>query len=256
MRLVERLHGLCAGPAAHVVVRELTMGLGYTAVALEDGGVGLAYTWLEGTECCSFARGLDEAEGGPASTLVDRLLADDPLERSVGLAAINALNHRVALSLPRDDGPAGSLVRELGVTAGTRVGMVGFFPPVARVLEEIGARLEVIDDAKGIGDRRTFEATLQEGMDVLVMTSTTLLNDTADELLSRVGPGVRVALLGPSTPLLPEALEGTPVSLLAGMAVADTGAVLRGVRHGAGTPQLQRFSRKVYCVCGDAGGGA
>ena len=253
VRLVERLHGLCAGLAAHVAVRELTMGLGYTAVALEDGGVGLAYTWLEGKECCSFARGLDEVEGGPASVLVDRLLSADALERSVGLAAVNALNHRAALSLPRDVGPAGSLVRELGITAGTAVGMVGYFPPVARVLEDLGATLDVVDDARRRGDRAAFEAKLGDGIDVLVMTSTTLLNDTADELLSRVGAGVRVALLGPSTPLLPEAFEGTAVSLLAGMAVADTGAVLRAVRHGAGTPQLQRFSRKVYAVCGAGG---
>lgn len=253
MRIVERLHELYEERAARARVTGLTIGLGYTAVALDDGTLGLAHTWTEDVPGCSFVRGWDDAEGGPASALLDRLLGDSGLERSVGLATANALGHPAADRLPTDTGSADALVRELDIGPGTRASMVGYFPPVARMLEEIGAEIEVVDDARGMGDQQRFRTRLGEWTEVLVMTSTALLGDTADSLLAAAGSQVRAALLGPSTPLAPEACLGLPVVLLAGMVPVDADAVLRGVRHGAGTPELQRFSRKVYCRCDMAG---
>jgi uncharacterized protein (DUF4213/DUF364 family) len=250
MRIVERLHAACAERAGSVRVSELTIGLGYTAVTTDDGGIGLAYTWLEDKSCCSFLRGWDNAEGAPAAELLDRLLGETGLERSVGMAAANALNHAAALKLPQDEGPAGALVSGLGIRSGTRVAMVGYFPPVAKALEGLGAELEIVDDALGMGDQVRLRERLGGWAETLIMSSTTLLGDTAEDLLAHAAPHVRVALLGPTTPLLPEAFEGLPVVVLAGMVPVDVAAVLRGVRHGAGTPELQRFSVKVYCVRG------
>jgi uncharacterized protein len=98
-----------------------------------------------------------------------------------------------------------------------------------------------------MGDQALFRERLRDWADVLIMTSTALLGDTADDLLSAAGPRVRVALLGPTTPLAPEVFRGTGVEILAGMVPVDAEEVLRAVRHGAGTPELMRSSRKVYC---------
>ena len=252
MEVMRRLHGLLAERAARVTVSELAIGLGYTAVATDDGGLGLAYTWFDDKACCSFMRGWDDAEGAPATELLDRLLSADGFERSVGLATANALNHAAAGRLPADEGPAGALARGLRIGRGSKVAMVGFFPPVAKALEGLGAELEVVDTARGMGDQRIFRKRLGDWAEALVMTSTALLNDTAEELIGHAGPGVRVALLGPTTPLIPAAFAGLPVDVLAGMVPVDPERVLRAVRHGAGTPELQRFSRKVYWERGEA----
>ena len=252
MDVMRRLHDACAQRAAQARVTDLTIGLGYTAVAIDDGGLGLAYTWFDEKACCSFMRGWDDAEGAPATELLERLLSADGFERSVGLATVNALNHAAAGRLPADEGPAGALVRGLRVARGTKVAMVGFFAPVAKVLEELGAEVAVVDAALGIGDQRTFGERLGDWAEALVMTSTALLNDTAEELLGQAAPGVRIALLGPSTPLIPEAFAHVHVDVLAGMVPVDAGRVLRAVRHGGGTPELQRFSRKVYWDRGEA----
>jgi uncharacterized protein len=242
-RIVERLHAALRERAAQVAVGQLVIGLGYTAVVLEDGGAGLAYTWRDPVSGCSHLRGWDAAEGAPASVLLDLLLGGGGLERSVGTAAANALNHAAALALPEDEGAAGSLVRELGVVRGTRVAMVGFFPPVARVFEDIGVELDVVDDAKGMGDQDAFRERLGTWAEVVVMTSTTLLGDTADELLRATGPEARVALLGPTTPLLPEAFAGTRVELLGGTVPREVPEVLRAVRHGGRAPAAKRDRR-------------
>ena len=240
---------MLAEHAADVTVGCFTLGLGYTAVATSDGGLGLAYTWFGDKACCSFTRDWDEAEGRPASVLLDRLLSDDAFERTVGVATANALNHASAAALPSDQGPAGALVDVLAVGQGTRVAMVGFFPPVAKALEEVGAELSVIDEGLGMGDKRAFEQQLGGWAEVLVMSGTTVLNGTTEDLLEHAGPDIRAALLGPTTPLVPEAFGHLPVRVLAGMVPLDAAAVLRAVRHGGGTPELQKFSRKVFCVC-------
>jgi uncharacterized protein (DUF4213/DUF364 family) len=255
-RIVERLHATLRESAALVAVDRLVIGLGYTAVVLEDGRAGLAYTWRDSVTGCSHQRGWDGAEGAPAAGLLDLLLSDGGLERSVGMAAANALNHAAALALPEDEGAAGSLVRELGIGRGTHVSMVGFFPPVARVFEGLGVELDVVDDAKGMGDQAAFGERLREWTEVVVMTSTALLGDTADALLRAAGPQARVALLGPTTPLLPGAYSGTRVELLGGTVPRDVPGVLRAVRHGGGARDILPFCRKVYCVRRPGAGGA
>jgi uncharacterized protein (DUF4213/DUF364 family) len=253
--LMERLHGTLRQRAEQTAVEQLVLGLGYTAVLLEDGGAGLAYTWGDKSSTCSHERGWGDAEGAPASGLLDLLLADGGLQRSVGMAAANALNHAAAIQLPEDDGPAGSLVRQLDITSGTRVSMVGFFAPVVRVLRELGAELDVVDDAKGMGERHVFGERLREQAEVLIVTSTALLGGTADGLLAAVAATTRVAMLGPTTPLVPEVFDETRVELLAGMVPRDVAGVLRTVRHGGGTRDFSRYCRKVYCVPGQGAGG-
>ena len=81
------------------------------------------------------------------------------------------------------------------------------------------------------------------------MTATTILNDSAEELLSAMAPGVRAVMMGPSTPLVPEAFAHLPLVGLAGIAPFDTAGVVKAVRHGAATPGMKSFVRKVYCVC-------
>jgi uncharacterized protein (DUF4213/DUF364 family) len=244
------MHAALRQRAEQTAVTQLVLGLGYTAVLLEDGGAGIAYTWTDRSASCSHEHGWSDAEGAPALGLLDLLLADGGLQRSVGMAAANALNHAAAIQLPEDDGPAGSLVRQLDITRDTRVSMVGFFPPVAHALRELGAELDVMDDAKGMGDRDAFGERLREWAQVLIMTSTALLGGTADELLAAAAPSTRVALLGPTTPLMPEVFAGTRVELLGGMVPRDVDAVLRTVRHGGGTRDFSRFCRKVYCTLG------
>ncbi len=246
MEVMRRLYEACAKRATEVSVTELVIGLGYTAVATDDDGLGLAYTWSADKACCSFWRGWEDVEGAPASGLLERLGSDDGIERSVALATVNALNHAAALSLPVDDRSSGALVEGLGIGSGSRVAMVGFFPPLAKTLTELGAELRIVDEGRGMGDEATFRGCLSSWADVLIMTATTLLGGTTEDLLAAVGPRVRAGLLGPSTPLIPEAFAHLPVDVLAGMAPVDADEVLRAVRHGAGTPQLSPFSRKVY----------
>jgi uncharacterized protein (DUF4213/DUF364 family) len=242
------LEGLCRAlkdRAAEATVATVSIGLGYTAVAVVDGGVGLACTMPDSVKTCHAAGDLPDFEGGPAADLLDHLLSDAQIERTLGLALANALNHAAALSLPEDRHNA-VLFDRLGIGAGAKVAMVGHFGPLIRKLGEMDAELEMIDKGRGEGDEAALLKKLDSWADALILTSTTLINGTADAFLSAVGPDVKVAMLGPSTPLVVEPFAGLPVHLLGGTVPVDAARTFAAIRHGRGTPVLQKFAKKTF----------
>ena len=245
MELDDRLYRLFEKPAARVAVETLCLGLGYTAVATSDGGTGIAYTYLDAKTSCGVVKNYRDFEGQSALELLAYLHSADPLERTMALALVNALNHRAALALPEDPKNE-SLFDALGIGSGTRVAMVGLFGPLMRIFKERGAVVEVVDLHRRLGQPAEFLPRLRAWAEVLVLTATSILNATTEEILAAVGDGVKTVLLGPSTPLVAEAFAHLPVHFLAGTVPVDREAVFKAVRHGAGTRVIQKYGRKVF----------
>ena len=242
------MEGLCRAledRAAETTVETVSIGLGYTAVAVADGGVGLACTLLDSVKTCHIAGDLPDFEGGPAADLLEYLRSDAQIQRTLGLALANALNHTAALFLPEDRHNE-VLFDRLGIGPGAKVAMVGHFGPLINKLGGMGAEVEMIDKGRGEGDEAALLEKLDAWADALILTSTSLINGTAESFLAAVGPRVKVAMLGPSTPLVEEAFEGMPVHLLGGTVPVDTARTLAAIRHGRGTPVLQRHAKKAF----------
>jgi uncharacterized protein (DUF4213/DUF364 family) len=81
----------------------------------------------------------------------------------------------------------------------------------------------------------------------VIISATTLINETFDEIVAHTMSAREVILLGPSTPLLPEAFEGTPLTYLAGIQIIDRRKTLAIVSEGGGTRRLTKLGtvRKV-----------
>jgi len=248
MQLIQNLMAHFSDKASRTLVTSVTIGLKYTAVTTDDGGIGLAWTDPAGFGCGKPGDYRD-FEGLPAMELLARLKDPSPLYRTMALALVNALNYHEACSLPDDDSDGGWM-DFLAVGPETHVAMVGFFRPLMKKFKERGAFVEVLDDTQGVGDRADFYEKLNGWAEVLLLTSTSILNQSTEELLAHLAPGVnRVIMLGPSTPVVPEAFGHLPVSVLAGTVPVDHAAVIRAVRHGQGTQVIHRFSRKVCVRC-------
>jgi uncharacterized protein (DUF4213/DUF364 family) len=80
---------------------------------------------------------------------------------------------------------------------------------------------------------------------VALITSTTLITESLDALLGAAAGCREVALLGPSTPLLPEVFVGTPVTWLSGIRIGCPEKVLRVVSEGGGTRTFSPYVQKV-----------
>ncbi len=245
MKLNNELFELFANKAEEVKIDLLCLGLGYTAVVTSDGGIGLSYTYFDHKTSCSLIKDYCDYEGRPSLQLLEKIKSADTIQRSMALALINALNYQRALLLPED--PDNKILFEkFKVGRGTKVAMVGYFGPLVKILEQKNACLEVIDDFRGIGRKKSFYKKLSNWTDVLFLTSTSILNNTTEEILEHVTDDVNTALLGPSTPMVAEAFKHLPVHILAGTVPIDKDQVLKAVRHGLGTRSIHKFSRKSF----------
>ncbi len=248
MQLDQTLYALFQDKARQTNITTLNLGLAYTAVVSSDGGIGVAHTCLEQSGPCGLAHETRIYEDHPAIDLLPCILETDPLKRSMALALINALNHSAAMAYPEDT--TARLFDHLQIGTGTRVAMVGYFGPLMPVFQEKGAVVEAIDRGRSLGDPEVFREKLHNWADVLLLTSTSLLNQSTEEILAHGAPGLRTVVLGPSTPMVPEAFASLPVNLLAGTVPLDSKAVLQCIRHGAGTRSIHKFSRKAFTELG------
>ena len=245
MILNDKLFNTFIDKAQKVQVDMLCLGLGYTAVVTSDGGMGIAYTYFADKKSCMLLNEAVDYENRPASELLEKIKSKNTIERSMALALVNALNHQNALQLPEDKNNE-IMFDKFNITMGTKVAMVGYFGPLIKHFEQKGAVLEILDQSRELGQREDFYNKLKNWAEVLFLTSTSILNNSTEDILANVRARVKTIMLGPSTPMVAEAFDHLPVHMLAGTVPLDKDRLLKAIRHGMGTPVLHRFSRKSY----------
>jgi uncharacterized protein len=226
---------LLSSSAKHASIKDVRIGLGYTAVQLDSGHAGVAGTPEEQSASCTHFGGAGTLAGSPAIKLL-ALIADESsaLARAIGLATANA----ILASMPRPSALDEEVIASLHVTEADHVAMVGFFGPIIGNLKKTGCRLEVVER---IPQRGEDTLTPQQGKDALaactiaIITGTTLMNGTFDDVAASLGNPRAAVVLGPSSPLCGEAFRGTKITHVAGSRVLHADAVLRIVSEGGGT---------------------
>jgi uncharacterized protein len=245
--LIDQVCDFLLPAAALHLVADVRLGLGYTAVQLDDGRCGLAYTFRhELHEGCGVMSEAGTLAGRRASDLAQWARSTDLLVSAVGLATLNALIEVPPTALDAD------LLTELKVTANDVVGMVGYFGPFIAPLRARGKALHIFERRLAGESEVLPESAAAEILpqcQVVILSATTLLNRTLDDLLACCRNPREVAIVGPSTPLLPAVFADRGVTLLSGVQVVNGERVLRLVSEGGGTRQLGSAVRKLTVRC-------
>lgn len=226
----------------------------FCALELEDGSIGLTYLLLGDTpqRMRAAAPGAGLA-GRSALEIARRHGSADPVDRVLGLAAINAICQGLLLANPGVLDWTSDPLGMLDPRPGDRIGMVGLFGGLAARIVAAGSRLVVVElDPALAGPRDGYEVTLDRGAllgcDKVLSTTTLALNDTLDEVLDACRGARSIALVGPGGGFLPDPLFARGVTLLGGSAVVDrdafVAATVRGEPWGA--------SVRKYCIRRDA----
>ena len=222
------------------IAERLVVGFNWTAVQC-GAAVGLAWS-PRGMNGAHTTAQTGTYTGRPLADLARLCLADNPYERSIGLAAANTFWNRPSAALRDGDGLSpwasdpGTLAAELARTV-----IIGRFPGLD--VKFPGATVVELDPREG-------EVAYGEAGPVLaaahavVMTASTLVNGTAGDILAAVRADAKVSVVGPSVPLCPGLLRA-PVSRLAGFVVTEPDAAFTAVMEGAGAKALKRFGRAV-----------
>jgi uncharacterized protein len=233
--LIEQL----AATAGKAHIADVRVGLGYSAVLLGSGQAGLAWTPPPVSGGCSHLKMAGTLTERPAVELLQMLAAEQPLLRTIGLATVNAL----LACLPQPATSKEEVIDGLQITAADHVAMVGYFGPLVKRLQGSGCRLDIIE----LDSSRPGVLSPQQGRSVLaacsvaILTGTSLVTGTVDELLNDLGRPREAVLLGPSAPLCAEAFAGTPLTRIAGARILDAAGALRVVSEGGGTPLFKPY---------------
>lgn len=237
--ILERL----GAPAAGRYAADVRIGLGYTAVRLDDGRCGLAFTLHEEAyESCCVVPEAGTLTGRSAMELAGYIQSPDTTACAVGLASINAIIDPPEAAVESD------ILDLLPIAPGDSVGMIGYFGPLVDPIKRQAKALHIferrpIPDLGVLPD--TAAGEILPACQVVILSATTLLNHTIDSLLDYCRSAREIALLGPSTPFLPEVFGRRGVTMLSGLQVVDAPQVLRIVSEGGGTRQFGRAVRKL-----------
>ncbi|MBS0613659.1 MAG: hypothetical protein JSS24_10860 [Proteobacteria bacterium] len=225
----------------------------FCGVELADGSIGLSFLLLGDT----FARLRNDnpvraLHGMPALELARGYLDDDPVRRTLGFAAINAISQRFFRQAGYAPDTAVDSIGSLDPQPGERIGMVGLFGPLVPRIVGAGASLTVLElQNRHVGEYRGWRVTLEPaelaGCTKLLSTTTVLLNDTLEAVLDAARGARWIAFVGPGGSCVPDDLFARGVTLLGGRTIIDrdgfANAVARGERWG-------RFARK-YVIARD-----
>jgi uncharacterized protein (DUF4213/DUF364 family) len=238
--------------SAGAVVTDVRVGLGYTAVQVDGGDVGLAYTFRsEAGHTCTALKMAGDLTGKPAEELISWVEQEDVIASSLALATFNAVCQKKIR-----EAPGGDFLTMIHLGPGDKVGMVGFFAPLIKAIRDTGSGLLIFEKNLARGKDLFPPEQIPDrlpGCSVVILSATTLINHTFEHIVSYAARAREVILLGPSTPLAPEIMEIYGVTLLAGMKIVAPGKVLRIVSEGGGTQRLGSSVKKIVIPCGLVG---
>ncbi|MFA5518964.1 MAG: DUF364 domain-containing protein, partial [Spirochaetota bacterium] len=154
---------------------------------------------------------------------------------SIGIAAINSL-----LKIDPEqhsDADGLKIISEMGKDK--NISVIGHFPNVAALAKE-AKNLWIIEKNPIEGDLPEEEGKkFIPKSDIVVITSTTLINKTLEGILELCRPDSVKMLLGPSTPLS-DVIFDYGIDLLSGSVVTETETVLKSVSEGVSFRQLKK----------------
>jgi uncharacterized protein (DUF4213/DUF364 family) len=250
-----------------IVVERAVIGLFFTGVKLNTGIAGACATPLrsipEAVCCPSSAMAMPfpgKLCGRPAGELLKETEEPSGIRRAIGVATMNAL---ADMSWQRRATPQVEL--RAGVDAydaadiqpGEHVVVVGAFVPFLKALKRSGQQDTVLemDPATLKPDELTHFRSADEAdqvvpsADVVLITGTTLLNDTLENLLALCRPEARVVMVGPTVGLYPDAFLLRGVDVLGGVRVTAPDAFLDVLAEGgSGYHFFGRSAEKMVLV--------
>lgn len=220
---IESIRHILGPDLDDLTVDRAVIGLFFTGVRLSNGIAGACATPIKTIPeavCCPTSAMVmpfpGKLRGRAARDLAMEALGENGIRRAVGIAAMNALADTCWRRRPHQETELRLGVDAFDATeihSGDNVVVVGAFVPFLRELKRRRQPFLVLeqDPATLKPDELPFfrpaeqAAEIVPEADVLLITGTTLINDTLEDLLSLANPAARVTMVGPTVGMLPDA---------------------------------------------------
>ncbi|UCD80758.1 MAG: hypothetical protein JSW26_04820 [Desulfobacterales bacterium] len=227
----------------------------FMALSLAGGATGISYVLLpdEKEEDYTALQPPDFIGEDPRRFALE-FGSDDPVKEMISLAAINAICQHV---MRVADFPVDSATDSLGLLslrAEDRLGMVGLFFPLIKHIKKAGAELVVVEKKEQLIKKYpelpvTLDATKLKRCNKILCTSTTILNNSLEEILGHCAPDALVSIIGPTAGYFPDPLFNRGVDVVGGRVVKDGELFLQliaGQKRWGDATQKTCFQKKTY----------
>jgi len=237
-----------------VKVSDVRIGLAYTGVSLTNKCAGVAYTFPT-KDGCSILDYAGEISDRRVSELMEMALSQNLVEASIGVATINALSQMTFKVFPERYKPSRIDVLDL-IRSRDRVLMIGYFAPlVPKILRK--TRDLYLAEMRKISDKRiklvpsSKVKDILSSSDVILISGSTLVNKTIDEILESIGEARESILLGPTASVIPHPLFKMGITAVMGIEITDPYMMLKVISEAGGTRQLlSKCARKIAFIRG------
>jgi uncharacterized protein len=227
-----------------IKVERVVVGLFFTGVKLSNGSAGTSATPIktipEAVCCPSSAMAMPfpgKMHGRRAAELTSEAFSDHGVRRAVGIATINALADCCWRCRPHPDVELRQGVDAFDATdirPGDKVVVVGAFVPFLKELKRRGHSFLVLeqDPATLKPDELPFFRAAEQApeilpqADVVLITGSTLVNNTLEQLLALTRREARVTVVGPTVGMLPDAFLARGADVLGCVRITEPDAFL------------------------------
>jgi uncharacterized protein (DUF4213/DUF364 family) len=227
-----------------ITVERVVVGLFFTGIKLSNGTAGASATPIKSIReavCCpSSAMAMPfpgKLAGRRAADLAREALSGHGIRRAVGIAAVNALADCCWQRRPHPDVELQHGVDAFDATDirhGDNVVVVGAFVPFLKELKRRGQAFLILeqDPATLKADELPFfrpaeqAAEILPNADVVLITGSTLVNNTLEHLLALARPEARVTVVGPTVGMLPDAFLARGADILGCVRITEPDAFL------------------------------
>lgn len=250
-----------------IAVERAVIGLFFTGVKLSTGHAGACATPIktipEAVCCPSSTMAMPfpgKLRGRPARELLREVFSGHGIRRAVGIATLNALADLAWVRRPHPDVELLAGVDAFDANQfrpADQTVVVGAFVPFLKELKRRGQPYLVLerDPATLKADEMPFFRPAEMARevvplaDVLLITGTTLLNDTLEDLLAWARPDARVTMVGPTVGLFPDAFLRRGADILGSVRITDPEAFLDLLAEGgSGYHFFGRSAEKVVLM--------
>lgn len=204
-------------------------GEAYVAIMLDNGQIGVCSTLNKPVETDPM--------------LLSRPDLKRPDHRMLVTAYANA-----HINYLRDHLSSGDIFDQVDFARKQHTVMVGYFPPLVEKFRRDKLPLTTFDQMKDYPDLTPISQLgdkLRES-DCVIITSTTLINETFMDVIPLVKPGSEILMLGPSTPLYPEFKQLYSITGQFGMIFKPYDfQLLNIIGKGMGTQSFSKIGKKV-----------
>ncbi|MEI6767153.1 MAG: DUF364 domain-containing protein [Bacteroidota bacterium] len=248
-----------------VTIEKMNAGIFMTVVKLSTGYSGISITNVDKSEGCHRSRNKyfgpfspGQVHGQKVTDLFKQTEGNELLD-VIKLAVMNAISSEIiehsAYRIVEDKDP----VELLDLSTPKKIVIVGAFHSYVKRFADSEHQLSVLElNEKALApDYRRFyvpaadsTATMKHA-DIIIITGSTLANNTLDELLANIPSGAMVVVVGPTSSLIPDILFSKGVNIIGATRIQDAELAFTMVGEGAaGYHLFQRCAKKICLLNG------